>query len=111
MTTGWIEAPSDGTYTFDSSLQPSRLFINGTTVLDWFETSPGMTQRTHHAAGRSEVPPALGSPPGGAAVGDAGPGLTWQLPGAVGQVAIPSGNLYAIAPGGGTGLHGALRRR
>ena len=29
MTTGWLEAPSDGTYTFDSSIQPSRLFING----------------------------------------------------------------------------------
>ena len=30
--------------------------------------------------------------------------MTWQPPGAVGQVTIPSGNIYAIAPGGGTGL-------
>jgi len=37
VTTGWVEAPADGTYTFDSSIQPSRLFINGTSVLDWFE--------------------------------------------------------------------------
>ena len=43
VTTGWVEAPSDGTYTFDSSIQPSRLFINGTPVLDWFE-APGTKQ-------------------------------------------------------------------
>ena len=55
VTTGWIEAPATGTYVFDSSLQPSRLFVNGTKVLDWFETSPGTTQRIDHAArpGRS----------------------------------------------------------
>ena len=34
---GWIEAPVDGNYMFESSLQPSRLFVNGTKVLDWFE--------------------------------------------------------------------------
>jgi ADYC domain-containing protein/HYR domain-containing protein/PA14 domain-containing protein len=104
VTTGWIEAPSDGTYTFDSSLQPSRLFINGTIVLDWFETSPGTTQgsitlragqKYHLRWDRFQAEP----PPGGS-----GPGLTWRPPGAIGQVPIPSGNLYAIAPGSGSGL-------
>src|SRR6185369_16160512 len=41
VTTGWIEAATTGSYTFESSQQKSRLYINGTTVLDWFETSPG----------------------------------------------------------------------
>ena len=102
VTTGWVEAPSDGTYTFDSSIQPSRLFINGTPVLDWFE-APGTKQgsidlragqKYHLRWDRLQSAPPSGS----------GPGLTWQPPGAVGQGTIPSGNLYAIAPGGGTGL-------
>jgi hypothetical protein len=104
VTTGWIEAPSDGAYTFDSSVQPSRLFINGTAVLDWFEaTSPGTKQgsitlkagqKYHLRWDRLQTETPVGSDPG----------LTWQPPGAVGQVPIPSENLYALAPGGGTGL-------
>ncbi|HXU05833.1 MAG TPA: HYR domain-containing protein, partial [Polyangia bacterium] len=103
VTTGWVEAPADGTYTFDSSIQPSRLFINGTPVLDWFENALGSKQgsidlragqKYHVRWDRLQTAPPSGS----------GPGLTWQPPGAVGQVAIPSGNLYGIAPGGGTGL-------
>ena len=93
VTTGWIEAPSDGLYTFNSSLQRSRLFINGMAVLDWFETSPGTRQgsislragqRYHLRWDRLQAAP----PPGGS-----GPGLTWRPPGAVGQVPIPSANL------------------
>jgi hypothetical protein len=104
VTTGWIEAPATGSYTFESSLQPSRLFVNGTTVLDWFETSPGTTsgtitlqrgQRYHLRWDRLQV----GEPPAPPNLG-----LTWQPPGTVGQTAIPSANLYAIAPGIGTGL-------
>jgi len=104
VTTGWIEAPATGSYVFESSLQPSRLFINGTTVLDWFQTSPGTTsgsitlaagQRYHLRWDRLQAEPPSGTP---------GPGLTWQVPGTVGQSAIPSGNLYAIAPANGTGL-------
>jgi hypothetical protein len=103
VTTGWIEAPADGSYTFDSSLQPSRLFINGTTVLDWFETSPGTTQgsitlargqRYHLRWDRFQAEPPSSS----------GPGLTWQPPGASGQQPIPSSQLYLLAPGSGTGL-------
>ena len=84
-------------------MQPSRLYVNGTQVLDWFQTSPGTRQgsitlargqRYHLRWDRlAAEPPA--SP---------GPGLTWQPPGAVGQEPIPSSQLYLLAPGGGTGL-------
>ncbi len=104
VTTGWIEAPADGLYTFDSSLQRSRLYVNGATILDWFQTSPGTKQgsitlragqKYHLRWDRLQAaPPAGGS----------GPGLTWQPPGAVGQIPIPSEHLYAMAPGSGTGL-------
>ena len=104
VTTGWIEAPASGSYVFELSQQPSRLFVNGTSVLDWFETSPGTTsgsitlaagQRYHLRWDRIQAEPPSGTP---------GPGLTWQVPGTVGQAAIPSGNLYEVAPGSGTGL-------
>jgi len=104
VATGWIEAPTTGTYTFEASQQPSRLFVNGSTVLDWFETSPGTTSgsielRAGHRYNlrwdRMQTTAPSGSPP---------PGLTWQPPGTIGQVPIPSANLYAIAPGGTTGL-------
>jgi hypothetical protein len=103
VTTGWLEAITDGSYLFDSSLQPSRLFVNGQKVLDWID-GPGTTQgsitlssgqRYNLRWDRLQTEP----PPGGS-----GPGLTWQLPATVGQTAIPPGQLYAIAPGTGTGL-------
>jgi len=102
--TGWIEAPTSGAYTFESSQQPSRLFVNGTKVLDWFDTAPGTTsgtitlsagKRYHLRWDRFQSEPPTGTP---------GPGLTWQPPLTVGQVPIPTGNLYAIAPGVGSGL-------
>ena len=98
-------ALTDG-LTFDSLLQPSRLFINGTTVLDWFETSPGTTQgsitlragqKYHLRWDRLQAAPASGS----------GPGLRWQPPTATPQLGpIPTGRLYALAPprGSGSGL-------
>jgi hypothetical protein len=104
VTTGWIEAPVTGSYTFESSLQPSRLFVNGTTVLDWFETSPGTSsgtitlqrgQRYHLRWDRLQTAEPPGPP---------NDGLTWQVPGTVGQAPIRTQNLYAIAPGGGSGL-------
>jgi hypothetical protein len=102
VTTGWIEAPADGNYVFDASVQPSRVFVNGKKVLDWFEAA-GTTQGSIELSGgiryhlrwdrlQTEAPT---SP---------GPGLTWQAPGASGQAAIPSTSLYAVAPGTGTGL-------
>ena len=71
VTTGWIEAPATGTYTFEASQQPSRLFINGTKVLDWFEISPGTTSGTidltagtkyHLRWDRFQAEPPSGSP-------------------------------------------------
>ena len=106
LASGWIEAPTDGSYTFEASQQPSRLFVNGTTVLDWFTTSPGTTSGTITLQGghrysvrwdRLQTEPA--ATPGTL-------GLTWQPPGTIGQTAIPTANLYAIAPGGTTGLSG-----
>ena len=103
VTTGWIEAPSDGSYTFDSPLQPSRLYVNGTLVLDWFQTSPGTRQGTISLARGQRYhlrwDRLAAEPPGSPA-----PGLTWQPPGAAGQEPIPSSQLYLLAPGGGTGL-------
>ena len=109
--TGWIEAPTSGVYTFEASRQPSRLFINGANVLDWFQTTPGTTSGTitlsagkkyHLRWDRFQAAPPAGTP---------GPGLTWQPPLTVGQAPIPSGNLYAIAPGVGSGLTAPLLRR
>jgi hypothetical protein len=102
-TTGWIEAPADGSYLFDASAQPSRLFINGTKVLDWFSGS-GTKQGNLTLMGGVRY--ALrwdrfqGTPP----PGDSGPGVTWQPPGAVSLGPVPPGALYEAAPGSGTGL-------
>jgi hypothetical protein len=103
MASGWIEAPADGTYVFDASLQPSRLFVNGTKVLDWFtgagtkqgsiDLMGGVRYHIHWDRFQSEPP-----------ASDAGPGLTWQPPGAVTLGPIPAGALYELAPGAGTGL-------
>jgi hypothetical protein len=104
IATGWLEAPTSGVYTFDSAQQPSRLFIDGTTVLDWFDNPAGTKTGTitlmggtkyHLRWDRFQAEPPSGTP---------GPGLTWQPPLTVGQVPIPTDNLYAIAPGVGSGL-------
>ena len=102
MTTGWIEAPATGNYVFEASQQPSRLLINGTKILDWFEFG-GHDQRLDHAVRRTEVSPALG-PPAGRAPSGPGQGVTWQVPGTVGQTPIPTANLYALAPVSPTGM-------
>jgi hypothetical protein len=103
VTTGWIEAPVSGTYVFESAAQPSRLLVNGSKVLDWFDTSPGTTsgsitlsagQKYHLRWDRLQAEPPSGTPAG----------LTWQLPATVGQTAIPTTNLYALAPATATGL-------
>ena len=103
ITTGWIEAPADGSYTFDASRVPSRLFINGATVLDWFQTSPGTSSGSITLAAGQKYSfrwdRFQAEPPGPPSLG-----VTWQVPGTVGQAAIPTANLYAIAPGMGTGL-------
>ena len=36
ITTGWVEAPASGTFTFSSAAEPSRLYINGQKVVDWW---------------------------------------------------------------------------
>jgi hypothetical protein len=103
ITTGWIEAPVDGSYTFEASREESRLFINGATVFDWFQTSPGTKSGSITLAAGQKYAFRWDSfqaePPG-----PPNDGLTWQVPGTVGQATIPTANLYAIAPGMGTGL-------
>jgi hypothetical protein len=100
--TGWIEAPTDGSYLFDSSLQPSRLFVNGIKILGWLDGA-GTTQGSITLMGGVRYylrwDRLQGEPPVGP-----GPGLTWQPPGAVSLGPIPAGALYEVAPGGGTGL-------
>jgi hypothetical protein len=103
VTTGWIEAPATGTFVFDASLQPSRLVVNGSTLLDWFNGA-GTTQGSIDLVAGVKYPfrwdRFQAEPP----ANDAGPAVTWQLPGASSQTAIPSGLLYRLAPGSGTGL-------
>jgi hypothetical protein len=102
ITTGWLEAPTDGSYLFDGSAEASRLSINGTTVFDWFSGAGTMQGsitlmggvRYHFRWDRFQAEPPSGS----------GPGVTWQPPGAVGLGPIPSTALYELAPGSGTGL-------
>jgi hypothetical protein len=101
--TGWIEAPTTGTYVFSAASQPSRVTVNGQKVVDWF-AGPGPTSGSVdlQQGGRyylrwdrfQAAPPATGTDPG----------LTWQPPGALAQQTIPSGNLYRVVPGEGTGL-------
>ena len=104
-TTGWIEAPASGAFTFASATQPSRLFVNGVKVFDWWD-APGTTQGTINLLrggkyalrwDRFQSAPDPSHP---------SPGLTWQVPGTVGQAAIPATLLYKVAPGLGTGLIG-----
>jgi hypothetical protein len=106
VTTGWIEAPATGLYTFDASQVPSRLVVNGTTVLDWFSTSPGTTSGTITLQAGQRYPLRWDRLQADIPPGPPSQGVTWQPPGAVGVSAIPAGNLYAIAPGSGTGLTG-----
>ena len=103
VTTGWIEAPATGSYTFWSGLEPSRLYVNGRKVVDWWAGS-GPTEgsidlvaggKYHIRWDRYEPAP---PPPASAA------GLTWRTPGGGAQAAIPSSLLYRVAPGGGEGL-------
>ena len=101
--TGWIEAPATGTYVFAATAQPSRVTVNGTKLVDWLEAAgPTSGSINLQQGGRYDIrwdrfqasTPATGTDPG----------LTWQPPGALSQQAIPSGALYRVVPGVGTGL-------
>ena len=108
VATGWIEAPSDGTYAFDCGADPSRLWVNGQKLCDTWPgtTSPGGPMgpiislmggtRYHIRWDRYH----LGAPlPATVA------GLQWVRQGGGGQLAdIPTERLYQLAPGSGTGL-------
>ncbi|HVR64430.1 MAG TPA: ADYC domain-containing protein, partial [Polyangia bacterium] len=103
VTTGWIEAPASGSYTFSSPVEPSRLFVNGQTLVDWWD-GPGPTQGSIDllGGGRYHVRwDRAGSPPPGQGPVD---GVTWQTPDSDGQTPIPAALLYRLAPGGGQGL-------
>ena len=112
ITTGWIEAPTGGTYVFDASAVPSRLWINGKKLVDTWPTAGA-------AAAVSSPPSDPASPRIGLMAGTRyhlrwdrlertppapAQGVTWQLPGAHAQSAIPAQHLYELAPGIGTGL-------
>ena len=103
VTTGWLEAPVSGSYTFSSGLEPSRLFVNGRKLVDWWAGS-GPTEgdidlvaggKYHVRWDRFEPAP---RPPESAS------GLTWRAPGSAAQAPIPSSLLYRLAPGRGEGL-------
>jgi hypothetical protein len=101
--TGWIEAPETGPYVFAAGAEPSRVFVNGQKLVDWWD-GPGAT-----SGGISLMKGAKyairwdrfhASTPGS----PTDQGLTWQLPGTVTQATIPASALYRVAPGTGTGL-------
>ena len=92
-----------GSYTFWSGLEPSRLFVNGRKLVDWWAGS-GPTEgnidltaggKYHVRWDRFEPAP---RPP------DAASGLTWRVPGSAAQAPIPPSLLYRLAPGRGQGL-------
>jgi hypothetical protein len=111
IATGWIEAPASGTFTFSSAVVPSRLYVNGQKLVDWWDgsgTTAGSIALTAGAkyqlrwdriAGALDDENDQGN---GAATSP--PGLTWQVPGASGQAAIPPALLYHLAAG--TSAHG-----
>ena len=35
--TGWVETPSTGTYVFSAGAEPSRVFVNGQKLVDWWD--------------------------------------------------------------------------
>ena len=81
VTTGWIEAPADGhlhVRSVAAAEPPVHQRHQGARLV---RDLAGDDERNDHPAGRAEVPPALGSLSGRAAVGPPGPGLTWQPPG------------------------------
>jgi hypothetical protein len=101
--TGWIEAPTTGTYVFAATAQPSRVEVNGTKLVDWLEAvGPTSGSIVLQGGGRYHVrwDRFQASPPGSGT----DPGLTWQPPGALAQQAIPAAALYRVVPGVGTGL-------
>src|SRR5262249_16611272 len=103
VTIGWIEAPASGSYTFRSALEPSRLYVNGRTLVDWWGGSGPVEGSIDLVAGgkyrvrwdRYDPAP---TPP------DDAIGLTWRVPGDTSQAPIPSSLLYRLAPGRGQGL-------
>jgi hypothetical protein len=103
VTTGWIEAPATGSYTFRSGLEPSRLYVNGRKLVDWWAGS-GPTEgsidlvaggKYHVRWDRFEPAPRPT---------DSAAGLTWRTPGSAAETTIPSSLLYRLAPGRGQGL-------
>jgi hypothetical protein len=101
--TGWFQAPRSGSYLFSADSEPSRLFVNGRKLVDWWD-GPGASEgsinllagsRYHLRWDRfaSQPPPDAGAP-----------GVTWRPPGATAPAAIPAALLYRLAPGAGQGL-------
>ncbi|HVU51814.1 MAG TPA: HYR domain-containing protein [Polyangia bacterium] len=103
VTTGWLEAPSSGTYVFSAGVQPSRVFVNGQKLVDWWD-GPGPTSGSLVLQGGATYSLRWDRFQASTPVDGTVPGLTWQPPGAVGQTAIPATALYKVAPAAGTGL-------
>ena len=103
VTTGWIEAPESGSYLFSAAAEPSRLFVNGQKLVDWWD-GPGPTEGSINllAGGRYHLRWDRFASTGGA--GSAAPGVSWRPPGAAATTAIPPERLYRLAPGAGQGL-------
>jgi hypothetical protein len=103
VSTGWIEAPSTGTYVFAATAQPSRVFVNGQKLVDWWD-GPGPTSGAIELMAGGKYHLRWDRFQASTPVSAIDPGLTWQPPGAGAQVAVPPSGLYRVAPGAGTGL-------
>jgi len=103
ITTGWIEAPASGTFTFAASAEPSRLYVDGQKLVDWWSgTGPTAGSIDLMAGGRYHLRwDRLDSAPPGTGESD---GVTWQAPGSTAQAAIAPSLLYRVTPGAGQGL-------
>jgi len=103
VTTGWIEAPSSGTYVFSAGVQPSRVFVNGQKLVDWWD-GPGPTSGSIVLQAGATYSFRWDRFQASTPLDGTVPGLTWQPPGAVGQTAIPAAALHKVAPTAGAGL-------
>jgi hypothetical protein len=103
VTTGWIEAPASGTYTFWSGLAPSRLYVNGRKLVDWW-TGSGSVEATVDLMAGAKYHLRWDRDDPGPGPSDPAAALTWRMPGSAGQAPISPSLLYRIAPGIGRGL-------
>ena len=103
ITTGWIEAPASGTFTFSSAAEPSRVFVNGEKLVDWWSGS-GSTAGSINLMAGGRYPLRWDRLDRSSTSATAVDGVTWQAPGSAAQASITPTLLYRVTPSAGQGL-------